>query len=159
MILTEARRWLGTPYHHQASFVGIGTDCIGLVRGVYRGLYDRDCAPLPPYSRDWAEATGHEHLIAGAGAYLTAIATTDARPGDVLVFRYRASSVAKHAAILARRQPPQTARDKATTTASADTSTLTLIHAMEGRAVAEVPFSPWWHRHVAAAFAFPGIID
>lgn len=33
-IVAEARRWLGTPYRHQASVIGAGADCLGLVRGV-----------------------------------------------------------------------------------------------------------------------------
>ena len=30
-----AIRWLGTPYHHQASVRGAGCDCLGLIRGIY----------------------------------------------------------------------------------------------------------------------------
>ena len=35
-IVTEARRWIGTPYRHQAATRGAGTDCLGLIRGVWR---------------------------------------------------------------------------------------------------------------------------
>ena len=38
LILTEARSWIGTPYRHQASLKGIGCDCLGLLRGVWRGV-------------------------------------------------------------------------------------------------------------------------
>jgi len=41
-IVTEARRWIGTPYHHRASLRGVGTDCLGLIRGVWRALYDSE---------------------------------------------------------------------------------------------------------------------
>ena len=37
-IVEAARHWLGTPYHHQASLRGVGCDCLGLVRGVWRDL-------------------------------------------------------------------------------------------------------------------------
>lgn len=30
-IVTEARRWLGTPFHHQGRQRGVGVDCAGLV--------------------------------------------------------------------------------------------------------------------------------
>ena len=63
------------------------------------------------------------------------IKPADAQPGDVLVFRYRGTSVAKHAGILA--------------------TPATMIHAMEGAPVCEVTLSPWWRRRLAAAFAFP----
>jgi len=100
-IITLARGWLGTPYHHQASLKGVGTDCIGLVRGIYRELYGGEAEAIPAYSRDWAEATGEETLIAAARRHLAEIAPAAAAPGDVLVFRYRGRAVAKHAAILA----------------------------------------------------------
>ena len=36
-IVAEARAWIGTPYRHQASLKGIGCDCLGLLRGIWRG--------------------------------------------------------------------------------------------------------------------------
>ena len=42
----EARTWLDTPFHHQASVKGAGCDCIGLIKGVgvTLGLVDYDPA-------------------------------------------------------------------------------------------------------------------
>ncbi|MFD0934795.1 peptidase P60, partial [Methylobacterium trifolii] len=37
-VVAQARLWLGTPYRHQASLAGVGCDCLGLLRGVWRGL-------------------------------------------------------------------------------------------------------------------------
>ena len=130
-----ARRWIGTPYHHQASCIGVGTDCIGLVRGIHRGLCGQDAGESVAYTRDWAEATGEETLIAAARRHLVEIAPADAHAGDVLVFRYRAGFAAKHAGILA--------------------TPATMIHAMEGALVAEVALCAWWRRRIVAAFAFP----
>ncbi len=42
-IVRRARGWLGTPYHHQASVKGVGCDCLGLIRGLWREL----CGPEP----------------------------------------------------------------------------------------------------------------
>jgi NlpC/P60 family putative phage cell wall peptidase len=135
-IVRLARSWIGTPYHHQASVKGVGTDCIGLVRGIWRALYGTEAETLPAYSRDWAEATGEETLIAAARRHLIEVTpAADAQPGDVLVFRYHASTVAKHTAILV--------------------TPTTMIHAFEGAAVCEVALSAWWRRRLAAAFAFP----
>jgi NlpC/P60 family putative phage cell wall peptidase len=134
-IVLLARAWLGTPYHHQASCRGAGTDCIGLIRGIYRELYGREAQALPAYTRDWAEAAGQETLLDAARRHLVEIAPTAAEPGSVLVFRYRGASIAKHAAILA--------------------TPTTMIHAMEGAPVCEVSLSPWWRRHLAGAFVFP----
>jgi NlpC/P60 family putative phage cell wall peptidase len=50
-----ARAWLGTPYHDQASLKGVGCDCLGLARGVWREVVGPEPFPIPPYSRDWGE--------------------------------------------------------------------------------------------------------
>ena len=151
-IVALARGWLGTPYCHQASARGVGTDCIGLVRGVFRDLYGCEPEPLPGYSRDWAEATGTETLLEAARRHLVEIAPAAARPGDVLVFRLRPRLPAKHAGIVG-----------AAVLAPADPLAATpgpaLIHALEGVPVAEVTLSPWWQRRIAAAFSFPGASD
>lgn len=47
-VVEIARRWIGTPYHHQASLKGVGCDCLGLVRGVYRELCGAEPEPMPP---------------------------------------------------------------------------------------------------------------
>lgn len=138
-IVAAARSWIGTPYHHQASLCGVGTDCLGLVRGLYRTLYGVEPEPTPAYAPDWAEATASEPLIDAACRHLVEIAPASAGPGDVLIFRWRRGSAAKHIAII-------TVHDR-------------MIHAIEGAPVSEVALSNWWRRHVAAAFAFPGVID
>jgi NlpC/P60 family putative phage cell wall peptidase len=136
-IVSLARSWLGTPYHHQASLRGIGCDCIGLVRGIWRDLYGPEPQRLPAYTRDWAEGSGRETLLEAARDHLLELRPSEAQPGDVLVFRWRRDMLAKHCAILS------------TPTA--------MIHALEGAVVSEVSLSPWWHRHLAGAFQFPGI--
>jgi NlpC/P60 family putative phage cell wall peptidase len=135
-IVTIARTWLGTPYHHQASAKGAGTDCIGLVRGIWRELYGTEPQALPAYTRDWAEAMGRETLLEAARRHLVEVPPSEAQPGDILIFRWRRNAPAKHCAILA--EPT------------------TMIHALEGAPVSEVSLSPWWGRHLAGAFAFPG---
>ncbi|MGE0022775.1 MAG: NlpC/P60 family protein [Hyphomicrobium sp.] len=136
-VVAAARGWIGTPYHHQASIRGIGADCLGLVRGVWRDLHGEEAEPAPAYSRDWGEAAGEETLIDAATRHLVPRRRESTpRPGDILIFRMRAGAVAKHAAILA--------------------TPTTMLHAMEGRRAAEVPFSLWWRRRLAAVFSFPG---
>lgn len=132
-----ARSWIGTPYHHQASVKGVGTDCLGLVRGVWRELYGCDAEIPPPYSPDWAETSGRETMIEAAARHMRPIARDEVGEGDVLIFRFKRGMTAKHAALAA--------------------SAGTMIHAIEGAPVAEVSLSPWWRRHIAAAFRFPEI--
>lgn len=57
-IVAEARGWIGTPYRHQASLKGVGCDCLGLVRGVWRNCIGDEPETPPPYAPDWAEAKG-----------------------------------------------------------------------------------------------------
>jgi NlpC/P60 family putative phage cell wall peptidase len=138
-VVMLARTWAGTPYHHQASTKAIGTDCLGLVRGIWRELYGSEPVTVPGYSRDWAEASGCETLYDAARAHFTEIPTASATDGDVLLFRWRKNAVAKHVGILM-------SRDR-------------LIHAFEGVPVTEIKMTSWWWRHAAAAFRFPGVID
>jgi len=137
-IIAEARAWIGTPYRHQASLKGVGCDCLGLVRGVWRALHGAEPETTPAYTPDWAEASGQESLANAAMRHLVRL--DDAKvfaPGDVLLFRYRDRYPAKHAAIV-------TAPDL-------------MVHAHDGAAVAEVAISPWWRRRLAYAFAFPSL--
>ncbi|MFH1556918.1 MAG: NlpC/P60 family protein [Pseudomonadota bacterium] len=136
-VVEEARTWLGTPYLHRASARGAGADCLGLVRGVWRGLYGVEPEPLAPYAPDWAEASRCETLALCAGRHLRAVPVAEALPGDVLLFRFRAHLPAKHAAILS--------------------APGFMIHAYDGVAVCEGHLTPWWRRHLAHAFAFPGV--
>jgi NlpC/P60 family putative phage cell wall peptidase len=138
-IVSLARTWLGTAYHHQASLKGVGCDCIGLVRGVWRELYGDEPQVLPAYTPDWAEAQGRETLLEAARRHLVEVPMTEAHAGDILIFRWRRNAPAKHCAILS--------------------TPATMIHALEGVPVSEVSLSPWWRRHLAGAFAFPEVSD
>ncbi|PSL20583.1 NlpC/P60 family putative phage cell wall peptidase [Shimia abyssi] len=82
-IISEARSWIGTPYVHQASCKGGGTDCLGLVRGVWRSLYRNEPELVPAYSRDWSEPQGDERLWRAAASHMMSKSISDASPGDL----------------------------------------------------------------------------
>ena len=136
VIVAAARSWIGTPYRHQASLKGVGCDCLGLLRGVWREVIGAEPERAPAYSRDWAEAAGREALLEAASRHLLAVGDGRWQAGDVLLFRWREHLPAKHCAV-----------------ATGDGS---MVHAHEGAAVAEVAIVPWWDRHLAAVFSFPG---
>jgi cell wall-associated NlpC family hydrolase len=70
-VVSLARSWIGTPYVHQASAKGQGTDCLGLVRGVWRELYGADPEAPPPYTPDWNERrSAEEPLLSAARRHL-----------------------------------------------------------------------------------------
>ena len=136
--LREARGWIGTPYVHQAAVKGAGTDCLGLLRGIWRKLYGAEPEAVPAYTPDWSEASGDERLWAAARRYLIAKPLDDASPGDVILFRMRAGGVAKHLGIAGRvRVAPS------------------FVHAYSGHCVMESPLSAPWHRRIVARFEFP----
>jgi NlpC/P60 family putative phage cell wall peptidase len=138
-LVAEARSWIGTSYRHQASVKGVGCDCLGLVRGVWRACLGAEPEAPPPYTPDWAEAGGDETLAAAALRHLVPVPCDAFDRGDVLLFRWRDGCVAKHAAIAS--------------------SATTMIHAHDGAAVCEVAIAPWWRRRLAYAFTFPGVAD
>lgn len=135
-VLNAARDWIGTPYRHQASLKGVGTDCLGLVRGVWREVLGSEPETPPPYTPDWAEALGQDTLLEAARRHLCELPVGSAQPGDILLFRMGLGCPAKHAAIISRQDH--------------------IIHAYWGRAVCETALVPWWRRRIVAAFAFPG---
>lgn len=138
-IVRIARSWIGTPYHHQASRAGVGADCLGLVRGVFRSVYGEEAEVPPAYSPDWGEASGQESLLAAARRNLSVGNIDDLQPGDVLVFRMRRGAIAKHAGLLV--------------------SDTRMVHAVERIGVVEVQLAQRWHRRLVGVFCFPGIED
>lgn len=142
LIVSAARAWIGTPYVHQASLMGVGCDCLGLVRGVFRQLYGHEPEAVPPYTPDWSEASGSEQLWAAARRHLSELTDQRANTGDVVLMRMREGTVAKHLGIVA-----------------SDASGPTLIHAYSRRGVVESPLMQPWTRTIVAAFAFPGGYD
>jgi len=139
-IVAVARSWLGTAYRHQASKKGVGADCLGLVRGVFAEVTGRPAENPQPYARDWAERTGQERLLQAAVRHCGAsLKREQARPGDIIVFRWRSDCAAKHTGIL--------------------TASQHFIHAYEQAGVIESALTPGWARRIAAVFRFPAAME
>jgi len=134
-VVKAARRWIGTPYHDQASVRGVGCDCLGLLRGVWRDVVGPEPMPVPPYSRDWGEAGPVEVLAEAARIAMLELDVADARTGDVILFRMRAGAIAKHVGILSGGGR--------------------FVHAYERTGVNEEHLTPAWQRRIAFAFRFP----
>lgn len=135
LVIATARRWLGTPYHDQASLRGVGCDCLGLARGVWREVVGDEPFPIPPYSRDWGEIGPREVLAEGARRMMMETAPADAPPGALVLFRMAPRAIAKHVGIL--------------------TGPQSFIHAYERLGVIEQTLTPSWRRRIAFAFLFP----
>ena len=141
LIVAEALSWRGTPYHHQQSTKGVGCDCLGLVRGIWRALYGAEPARAPNYSRDWAESKGEETLRAACEAFLRPVTAEETHAGDVLLFRMTPRAVAKHLGVLIA--PGR------------------MVHAFEGSGVIEQSVQEFItrrrHVRIVSAYAFPGV--
>jgi NlpC/P60 family putative phage cell wall peptidase len=140
-VLAAARGFLGTPYRHQGSRAGIGCDCLGLVRGVWRALYGDEPETPGPYSADWAETGAGDPLLEAARRHFRPIAWGEAAPGDLLLFRWRDGRPAQHCGLL---DEPEPGAGRA----------LRLIHAYEGACVVSSVLTPGWAGRIAGTFQF-----
>ncbi len=151
-IVKATRRWIGTPYHDQASVRGVGCDCLGLLRGVWRDVVGPEPMPVPPYSRDWGEAGPVEALVEAARAAMIELDISDACTGDVILFRMRAGAISKHVGILSGTTRSARLHCSGRSGRSARSH---FIHAYERTGVIEEHLTPAWQRRIAFAFRFP----
>lgn len=138
-VVARARAWIGTPYRHQASCRGAGTDCLGLLRGLWREILGEEPEEAPPYTPDWSEPSRTEDLLLAAERHLRRVSRDASIPGDVALMRMAELGVAKHVGVLAR----------------CGEGRETLIHAYSGHGVVESPLTPAWSRRIVATFRFP----
>ncbi|MBO3759497.1 C40 family peptidase [Ciceribacter sp. L1K22] len=134
-IVALAEAWIGTPYRHQGSEKGVGCDCLGLVRGLWRELYGEEPETPGAYCSDWAERGGGERLLQAAGRHMARLPGIDAAaPGDLIIFRFRPQLPAKHCGILVGGGR--------------------FIHAYEQAGVVSSALVPAWRKRVAGVFGW-----
>lgn len=140
-IIEVTRNWLGTPYVHQACKIGIGCDCLGLLRGVWKTIYGEEAEKPPNYTSTWAETNLHneEPMLEAAKKHLVQISFASIKPADVLLIRIRNRSSIKHCGIF--------------------TEDNKIIHAYDRHSVVEEPIRDSWKLRDLYAFQFPGVVD
>ncbi|MDB6178037.1 peptidase [Paracoccus sp. Z330] len=138
-IVDLVRAWIGTPYVHQASHFQAGTDCLGLIRGVWRDLYGQEPEVPPAYTPDWGETGAAELLWLGAKRHLVPVLRSEpVGAGQVLLFRMRSGAVAKHLGILVSGgEAPR------------------FVHAYTHHGVVESPLTTPWRNRISGRFRFP----
>jgi len=136
--LAEARCWIDTPYRHQASMQGVGADCLGLIRGIWRNLIGKEPEQIPAYTADWAEPSHEEVLLAAACRWLVPKPLLSNELAEIIIFRMRDGSVAKHLGIAAEVN-----------------GCPSFIHSYTDHGVVESPLSAPWQRKIIARFDFP----
>lgn len=85
-VLIEARRWLGTPWHHRGRVLGAGVDCAMLAAEVFHaaGLIER--VQPEDYPAQWHLHRDDERLLAWVEAYCVEV--TDPQPADLVLYRF-----------------------------------------------------------------------
>ena len=135
-IVAATRGWLGTPYRHQASTIGAGCDCLGLLRGVWRTVVGVEPVLVPPYRADWRDQTNAVALVKAAERFLNRSDGSPV-PGDVLLFRMLRSRAPKHCGIMVDDR--------------------LFIHAQEQVGVVETNLTDGWQRRIAGVYQFPNV--
>jgi len=136
-IVAAAQSWLGTPYRHQGARKGVGCDCLGLVRGVWREVYGTETEAPGPYAADWAETGEGDPLMAAARRHCREKAQRPVAAGDLLLFRIRPRLPARHCGIAVTPER--------------------FLHAYQGHAVVSSPLDPHWRRRLCGTFSFPDL--
>lgn len=132
--MVAARAFLGTPYRHQASTIGAGCDCLGLLRGVWRAVLGDEPMELPAYRADMRDPVNAGALRIAAERFLIAEHGPLAA-GQVLLFRLGGLVEPKHCGILVGESR--------------------FIHAQERLGVVEASLTEAWGRRVSGRFRFP----
>jgi NlpC/P60 family putative phage cell wall peptidase len=142
-IVAEAKSWLKTPYHHQASRKGVGVDCIGLIRGVARncGLDDPFETGAAHKYFGYSQMPNPALLLEACTLYLQPIAIKDIALGDVLLFNFADRGVKdpQHFGILTQEEPPY------------------VIHSLAPHCVLEHRINEVWQGRIMAAFTLRGV--
>lgn len=143
-VIEEARGWVGTPYRHQAVLKGVGSDCVGLIRGVGVAV-----GAMPARDDEWALFGGYSRtpnprrMEEGMHMFLVPLGDTPPVPGDIVWLQWR-QDLPMHLAILAL----------------GGAGRMTIIHSYShiGRVV-EHGFTQEWSGRVHSFWRYPDIED
>ena len=138
-IVDAARRWIGTPYRHQAALRGVGCACLGFVRGVWREVEGTEPETPPPYASDWAESGRGEDMLAASLRHFRPGSGDGCRAGDLLLFRMKPKAPVRHCGIALGGG--------------------VFVHAYQNNAVVETRLAGFWRDRLALHLTFPSVHD
>ena len=94
-VISEARSWLRTPYHHMGRVKGGGTDCLMLLAEVYESAGVVAHIDVPFYPPDWNLHREAERYLGGLMQYAIEVqpiaisgSSPGTEPGNIAVFRF-----------------------------------------------------------------------
>lgn len=85
-IVTEAKTWLNTPWHHQAAVKRAGVDCAMFIRAVFVSCGLVPAFKVEPYPQQWALHHNDEWFLETLKTY--GRVTVDTLPGNVIVWKF-----------------------------------------------------------------------
>ena len=96
LVAAEAKEWIGTPFHWQASQKGVGCDCKGLLWGVARELGFPEAESLYAKVSDYSPTRPVPSALLKEGFAAIFDKVTEPKVGDVLLLKVagRASHIA-----------------------------------------------------------------
>jgi NlpC/P60 family putative phage cell wall peptidase len=127
--------WVGTPYHHNASIRGVGADCSGLVRGVWRELSGLDLRSEHPYEPNWHLRSGvGELLLDGLNKHFVKLESQLLKGGDIVCILFRQDYPCNHCGIMmgGRR----------------------MLHVVRGGPACIIDLTDWWSEKIVCGFRF-----
>jgi len=82
--IEELRKWIGTPFHHQGRWRGLGVDCAGLI---VMPLYDLGVVDiLKADNRTYQRKAGHKILLERLKLVADEIPREEMELGDIMLF-------------------------------------------------------------------------
>lgn len=85
-IISEAKGWLNTPYHHEGNIRGAGVDCAMFLVEVYSAAGAMAWIDPRPYSKQWMLHRSEEQYLAWVRRYADEVDSPS--PGDMVLVRY-----------------------------------------------------------------------
>lgn len=82
--IEELRKWIGTPFHHQGRWKGLGVDCAGLIVMPLAELGITEI--LKADNRTYQRKAGHKMLLERLTMVADQIPREDIRLGDIMLF-------------------------------------------------------------------------
>ena len=138
--VAEARTWLGTPFHHQASVKGAGCDCIGVIKGVGTALKLVDYDPASPEAQAFANYSmlpNSRRMREGLATWLVEIPVAEATLADIYFMAWGREP--QHVALIT---------DKG------------IIHSYSGVGkVVEHALDEDWKRRIVASYRYPYFVE
>lgn len=87
-VVACARSWVGTPYHPHARVKGAGVDCAQLLIAVFSETGLLQEFDPGTYPTQWHLHADEELLKEWVEQFAVSIAEEDARPGDVVIYKF-----------------------------------------------------------------------